>query len=103
MATGVPSFVAQQPRLVQESCRNELTEPNAPEHLSTSSGTQVRACRRSAHRDAYRKALDLHIEEGVIGRSYLEPYISNSMRYLIPALYDLGEMFKGRGLAPIEF
>jgi len=39
----------------------------------------------------------------VIGRSYLEPYISNSMRYLIPALYDLGEMFKGRGLAPIEF
>jgi mandelate racemase len=47
--------------------------------------------------------LDLHTEEGVIGRSYLEPYIRKSMRYLIPALHDLGEMFKGRRLAPIEF
>ena len=25
------------------------------------------------------------------------------MRYLIPALHDLGEMLKGRRLAPIEF
>src|SRR5215472_13983920 len=47
--------------------------------------------------------LDLYTEEGVIGRSYLEPYIARSMRYLIPALHDLGEMFKGRRLAPIEF
>jgi mandelate racemase len=47
--------------------------------------------------------IDLHTEEGVIGRSYLEPYIPKSMRYLIPALRDLGEMLKGRRLAPIEF
>jgi mandelate racemase len=47
--------------------------------------------------------VDLYTEEGVIGRSYLEPYIHRSMRYLIPALHDLGEMFKGRRLAPIEF
>jgi mandelate racemase len=47
--------------------------------------------------------IDLHTEEGVIGRSYLEPYVPKSMRYLIPALHDLGEMFKGRRLAPIEF
>jgi len=47
--------------------------------------------------------IDLYTEEGVIGRSYLEPYIRKSMRYLIPALHDLGEMFKGRRLAPIEF
>jgi mandelate racemase len=47
--------------------------------------------------------VDLHTEEGVIGRSYLEPYIRKSMRYLIPALHDLGEMFKGRRVAPIEF
>jgi mandelate racemase len=46
--------------------------------------------------------IDLHTEEGVIGRSYLEPYVPKSMRYLIPALHDLGEMFKGRRLAPIE-
>jgi mandelate racemase len=47
--------------------------------------------------------IDLSTEEGVIGRSYLEPYVPKSMRYLIPALHDLGEMLKGRRLAPIEF
>jgi mandelate racemase len=47
--------------------------------------------------------IDLYTEEGVIGRAYLEPYIPKSMRYLVPALHDLGEMLKGRRLAPIEF
>jgi mandelate racemase len=47
--------------------------------------------------------IDLYTEEGVIGHSYLEPYIRRSMRYLIPVLHDLGEMLKGRRLAPIEF
>ena len=47
--------------------------------------------------------IDLYTEEGVIGRSYLEPYISRSMRYLVPALQDLGVMLKGHRLAPIEF
>jgi mandelate racemase len=47
--------------------------------------------------------IDLYTEEGVIGRSYLEPYTRRSMRYLIPALHDLGEMLKDRRLAPIEF
>ena len=47
--------------------------------------------------------IDLYTEEGVIGRSYLEPYITKSMRYLVPALHDLGEVLKGRQLAPIEF
>src|SRR5580700_10943559 len=47
--------------------------------------------------------IDLYTGEGVIGRAYLEPYIPKSMCYLIPALHDLGEMLKGRRLAPIEF
>jgi mandelate racemase len=46
--------------------------------------------------------IDLHTEEGVVGRSYLEPYIRKSLRYLIPALHDLGEMLKGRRVAPRE-
>jgi Mandelate racemase / muconate lactonizing enzyme, N-terminal domain len=46
--------------------------------------------------------IDLLTEEGVVGRSYLEPYIVNSMRYLVPALHDLGALFKGRQVAPIE-
>src|SRR5499427_4589118 len=46
--------------------------------------------------------IDLYSEEGVIGRTYLEPYIPRSMRYLIPALHDLGELLKGRRLAPVD-
>lgn len=46
--------------------------------------------------------IDLLTEEGITGRSYLEPYVVKSMRYLVPALHDLGEMLKGRRLAPVE-
>ena len=46
--------------------------------------------------------IDLMTEEGIVGRSYLEPYIVKSMRYLVPALHDFGEMLKGRSVAPLE-
>ena len=37
------------------------------------------------------------------GRAYLEPYIPNAMKYLVPALNDLGSLLHGRQVAPIEF
>lgn len=46
--------------------------------------------------------IDLETEEGITGRSYLEPYIVKSMRYLVPALEDLGEHLKGQPVAPVE-
>ncbi len=46
--------------------------------------------------------IDLETEQGVTGRAYLEPYIARSMRYLVQALNDLGELLKGRKLAPFE-
>jgi mandelate racemase len=46
--------------------------------------------------------IDLVTNEGIVGRSYLEPYVTKSMRYLVPALQDLGETLKGRALAPVE-
>lgn len=46
--------------------------------------------------------IDLMTEEGITGRSYLEPYVVKSMRYLVPALHDLGDLLKGRRLAPVE-
>jgi mandelate racemase len=46
--------------------------------------------------------IDLHTEEGVVGRSYLEPYTAKAMRYLVPALRDLGETLKGQRVAPVE-
>jgi mandelate racemase len=46
--------------------------------------------------------IDLFTEEGIIGKSYLEPYTVKAMRYLVPALHDFGEMLKGRKVAPVE-
>lgn len=46
--------------------------------------------------------IDLHTEEGVVGRSYLEPYTVKSMKYLVPALHDLGDLLKGQRVVPLE-
>ena len=46
--------------------------------------------------------IDLYTEEGIVGRSYLEPYTVKAMKYLIPALHDFGAMLKGHPVAPIE-
>ncbi len=46
--------------------------------------------------------IDLYTEEGIVGRSYLEPYSAKTMRYLVPALQDFGELLKGRRVAPLE-
>jgi mandelate racemase len=46
--------------------------------------------------------IDLYTDEGVVGRSYLEPYTVKTMKYLVPALDDFGEMLKGHRVAPIE-
>ncbi len=46
--------------------------------------------------------IDLDTDEGIVGRSYLEPYTVKAMKYLIPALLDIGEMLKGRSLAPAD-
>src|SRR5450432_151162 len=46
--------------------------------------------------------IDLFTEEGIVGRSYLEPYTVKAMKYLVPALQDFGAMLKGRRVAPIE-
>jgi mandelate racemase len=46
--------------------------------------------------------IDLYTEEGIVGRAYLEPYIANSMKYLIPALNDFATLFSGRQINPVE-
>jgi mandelate racemase len=46
--------------------------------------------------------IDLETEEGITGRTYLEPYIPKSMKYLVPALHDFGDMMKGQAIAPID-
>jgi mandelate racemase len=46
--------------------------------------------------------IDLDTDEGIVGRSYLEPYTVKAMKYLVPALLDLGELLKGHAVAPVE-
>jgi mandelate racemase len=46
--------------------------------------------------------IDLETAEGVIGRSYLEPYLRQAARYIVPAIEDLAAAAKGRPLAPLD-
>ena len=46
--------------------------------------------------------IDLYTAEGIIGRSYLEPYTAKTMEYLVPALQDLGALLKGQQIAPVD-
>lgn len=46
--------------------------------------------------------IDLYTNEGVVGRSYLEPYLKNSSRYIVPAIEDLVAAQIGKRLAPLD-
>ena len=46
--------------------------------------------------------INLHTEEGLVGRSYLEPYLERSVRYLVPAIRDLAGARTGRHIAPLD-
>ena len=46
--------------------------------------------------------IDAETAQGVVGRSYLEPYIAKSARYLVPAIEDLAEALIGKPLAPAD-
>jgi mandelate racemase len=46
--------------------------------------------------------IDLYTNEGIIGRSYLEPYLKDSARYIIPAIEQLGAAQLGKSLAPLD-
>ena len=46
--------------------------------------------------------IDLQTEEGIVGRSYLEPYLVQSARYLMPAILDLAAARTGKPIHPID-
>jgi len=46
--------------------------------------------------------IDLYTNEGVVGRSYLEPYLKNAFRYIIPAIEDLATAAQGTPVAPLD-
>ena len=46
--------------------------------------------------------IDLYTHEGITGCSYLEPYLKQSMRYIIAAIEDLAEAAKDQPIAPFD-
>lgn len=46
--------------------------------------------------------IDLYTEEGIVGRSYLEPYLKQSARYIIAAIHDLTAARKGQPVRPLD-
>lgn len=46
--------------------------------------------------------IDLYTHEGVVGHAYLEPYLRQSMRYIIAAIEDLADAAKGQPVAPFD-
>ena len=47
--------------------------------------------------------IDVKTKEGVVGRSYLEPYLKDAVKYIGPRNSRFGEMLRGRQLAPLDF
>ena len=45
--------------------------------------------------------IDLQTEEGVVGRSYLEPYLKNAARSIVPVIHDLAAAQAGKPLVPL--
>ena len=46
--------------------------------------------------------IDLYTNEGIVGRSYLEPYLKHSARYIVPAIRDLVAAREGTRIRPLE-
>lgn len=46
--------------------------------------------------------IDVKTKEGIVGRSYLEPYLHTSVKPLVLMLEDLGRVMKGKALAPLD-
>ncbi len=46
--------------------------------------------------------IDLYTNEGIVGHSYLEPYLKQSARYIVPAIEDLAAAARGQPVAPFD-
>jgi len=46
--------------------------------------------------------IDLLTEQGIVGRSYLEPYLKHSMRYIVSAIRSLAAARGGQPIRPLD-
>ncbi len=47
--------------------------------------------------------IDLETHEGITGRTYLAPYLKDSLAYLIPMIRGLSDRMAGKPLSPFDF
>ena len=46
--------------------------------------------------------IDLETTEGVVGCSYLEPYLSQSVQYIMPVIHNLAAALEGTTISPVD-
>jgi mandelate racemase len=46
--------------------------------------------------------IDLETEEGIVGRSYVEPYLAHSVRAIVPIVQELATRRLGRAVRPVD-
>jgi mandelate racemase len=46
--------------------------------------------------------IDIETEEGIVGRSYLEPYLKDSARSIVPIIRDLAAARAGQSIRPLD-
>ena len=46
--------------------------------------------------------IDVYTREGIVGHSYLEPYLKDAPGYIIPLIQTLGAAHMGRPMAPLD-
>ena len=46
--------------------------------------------------------IDLYTNEGIVGTSYLQPYLVKSLKYIIPMINDFNEVLKNKVLSPFD-
>jgi len=58
---------------------------------------------RVGHFDEWPLVLvDIETDQGITGRSYVEPYLRQAARYLVPAIRDLVESRIGQPMRPLD-
>jgi len=46
--------------------------------------------------------IDVHTEEGIVGRSYLEPYLADAANYIVPVIHQLAAARQGKPIHPLD-
>ena len=85
------------PKAPYREVHNEQTDD--PGNRGDSSNGALQAATRGSHWLTRFMALHIVTEEGIVGRSYLQPY---AHRNIIPAIEDLATFLRGSKVSPVD-